>query len=99
VREEASRTIGGRFVFALCGIVDVVLRAGCLTGRGALLPLSASPMQQNKPKLLFGCGFLPGRGACRSCFGRGFRRLCCSISRIPNLSANVSTQVPGVSTD
>ena len=64
-----------------------------MTGRGALRASSASPMQQKSPTLLFGCGFLAGRVPCASWFGTGFRRLLCSISRRPNLSASVSIEV------
>lgn len=90
VWEDGSRTIGGRVV--LFGIEDVVLRSGFFAGLEALFPPSASPLQQNRPKLLFGFGFFAGRGA--SAFSAtGFRRLRFSTSSRPNLSANVSMLV------
>jgi hypothetical protein len=75
VRDEGSRAIEGRCEGSFCctalgnfercsaGMVAVIRLEGLwLTGLGALLLSSATPMQQNSPRLL--CGF--GRGLGRS---------------------------------
>jgi hypothetical protein len=74
VRDEGSRAIEGRWEESFCctavgsfkrcsaGIVAVVRLEGLwLTGLGALLLSSATPMQQNNPRSLCGFGRGPGR--------------------------------------
>jgi len=122
VREEGSRAIAGRWEGSFCctavgnfvrcsaGMVAVVLLEGLwLTGLGARLLSSATPMQQNNPRLLCGFGRAFDRGDCWETWptlseafsgsgtGTGFRccrrSFFCSTSRRPNRSTNVSMLV------